>query len=197
MNAIRYRSGSVGLVSRNHFTSVDWNPNAEKLGILKDVTAEIGKGETSVLETVIDKRSWYHKQAPSMILTEDDKESKILTILDKTRVLEPQMSRLNFLSKELLADKPDLIKRFPKAGVINITRKNWNVKGLIGTDLDISHQGIFFEKNGEIIFRHASFKKSAQYVVEVPLLEYVRSNFNDQTFAGINVLSFSEGMQWF
>lgn len=194
MNAIRYSGGQVSLVSRNHFTSADWNPNAEKIGVLKDVTADIGKAEVSSLETLIDKRAWYEKQAASMVLTEGNKDAKVGAILAKTQTLVPRVSQLNFLSKELLTTKPELLKNFPKAGVINIVRKNWKVKDAIGTDLDISHQGVFFERGGEIIFRHASFKKSSQFVVEVPLLEYVTNNFNDQTFAGVNVLSFTEGM---
>lgn len=194
MNAIRYSGGRVSLVSRNHFTSADWNPNVEKIGILKDVTADIGKTEVTSLETLIDKRAWYEKQAASMVLTEGNRDAKVGAILTKTQILVPQLSQLNFLSKEIMTTKPELLKSFPKAGVINIVRKNWKVKDAIGTDLDISHQGVFFERDGEIIFRHASFKKSSQFVVEVPLLEYVKNNFNDQTFAGVNVLSFAEGL---
>ncbi|WP_374001249.1 N-acetylmuramoyl-L-alanine amidase-like domain-containing protein [Bdellovibrio bacteriovorus] len=194
MNAIRYSGGRVSLLSRNHFTSADWNPNVEKIGILKDVTADIGKTEVTSLETLIDKRAWYEKQAASMVLTEGNRDAKIGAILTKTQILVPQLSQLNFLSKEIMTTKPELLKSFPKAGVINIVRKNWKVKDAIGTDLDISHQGVFFERDGEIIFRHASFKKSSQFVVEVPLLEYVKNNFNDQTFAGVNVLSFAEGL---
>lgn len=194
MQAIRYSGSTISLISRNHFTSVDWNPNAERLGILQDVTSDIGESETSSLETIIDKRTWYEKQASSMVRTDGDKDAKIATILAKTQTLAPKLAQLNFLSKELLVMRSNLLQRFPRAGVINIVRKNWQVKKAIGTDLDVSHQGVIFERAGEIIFRHASFKKGSQYVVEIPLLAYVKNNFNDETFAGVNVLSFVEGL---
>ncbi|CAE78567.1 N-acetylmuramoyl-L-alanine amidase-like domain-containing protein [Bdellovibrio bacteriovorus] len=194
MNVIRYQDGVVSLITRNHFTSVDWNPNVEKLGILRDVTAEIGLADVSTLQTLIDKKEWYKKQASAMVKVKDNEAKKVGGIIARTQAIRPQISALNFLSKEILTAKPDLLLRFPKAGIVNIVRKNWNVRDAIGTNLDVSHQGIIFERDGEIIFRHASYKKSSQYVVEVPLLEYVKKNFGDQTFAGLNVLSFVGGL---
>ncbi len=189
MNSIRYKDGVVGLFSRNHFTSADWIPNGERLHLLKDVTLDIGQNDSSELQTLIDKRTWYFKQASSMVLTPDNRDKKIQFIQSKAQGIPSQLVKLNYLSKELLVWKPDVMNRFPDAGVVSIVRKNWVVREAIGTDLDISHQGIIFRRNGEIIFRHASFKKGMQYVVEVPLLEYIGKNYNDKTFAGVNVLS--------
>lgn len=192
LNHIRYQDGKVSLFTRNHFTSLDWAPNAERLGLLKDQTNILAAGKAMTLTTGIDKQKWYESQAVSMVKPTDFISEKVQYIQDKTRGFSREVVRLSYIDKSDLLQNPTILRHFPKAGVINIVRKNWNIREAIGTDLDISHQGIFFERNGEVIFRHASFKKNSQYVVEIPLLDYVRQNLNDQTFAGINILALKQ-----
>lgn len=189
---IRYQGGKVSLFTRNHFTSLDWMPNAEGLGFLKDQTRVLAAGKAMTLTTAIDKRKWYESQAVSMVKSTDFISEKVQYIQEKTKSFSPEVVHLPYIDKSDFLQNPRMLLHFPKAGVVNIVRKNWNTREAIGTDLDISHQGIFFERNGEIIFRHASFKKSSQFVVEVPLLDYVRQNLNDQTFAGLNILELKQ-----
>lgn len=195
LNDIRYREGKISLFTRNHFTSLDWTPNAERLGILKDATNYIAAEKATSLATLIEKQKWYESQAASMVKSSDFVAEKIQYIKEKTKNFPNTIVHLPYVEKSVLIQNPAMLRYFPKAGVINIVRKNWNVRAAIGTDLDISHQGIFFERNGEIIFRHASFKKSSQYVVEIPLIDYVKQNLNDQTFAGINILSLTQDVR--
>ncbi|NUN04115.1 MAG: DUF1460 domain-containing protein [Bdellovibrio sp.] len=192
LNRIRYQDGKISLFTRNHFTSLDWTPNAERLGYLRDFTNYLAVGKTMSLTTLIEKQKWYEKQAASMVKSTDLIAEKMQYIKEKTQNLPNAVVSLPYIEKSDLLQNPEMLLHFPAAGVINIVRKNWNVRDAIGTALDISHQGIFFERNGEIIFRHASFRKSSQYVVETPLLDYVRHNLSDPTFAGINVLSLME-----
>ena len=192
LNDIRYQDGKISLFTRNHFTSLDWTPNAERFGFLREATNYIAGEKASSLTTLIEKAKWYETQAASMVKSTDLVAEKVQYIKEKSKSFPNSVVRLPYVEKSVLVQNLGMLRNFPKAGVINIVRKNWNVRGAIGTDLDISHQGIFFEKNGEIIFRHASFKKSSQYVVEIPLIDYVKQNLNDQTFAGINILSLTE-----
>ncbi|WP_413569441.1 N-acetylmuramoyl-L-alanine amidase-like domain-containing protein [Bdellovibrio sp. HCB117] len=192
LTQIRYMNGNVSLFTRNHFTSVDWNPNAERLGVLRDITRDVGSSQTSTLETLIEKNTWFARQAPDMVKAKDNEAKKIEYIRASTQSMGQEKVRLNFIDKKTLVSNRDLLRYFPKAGVINIVRVNWKVKEAIGTALDISHQGVFFERDGQIIFRHASFKRGSQFVVEIPLIDYVKNNFGDSTFAGINILGLND-----
>ncbi|KHD89736.1 MAG: hypothetical protein OM95_01295 [Bdellovibrio sp. ArHS] len=192
LSQVRYLNGEVSLFKRNHFTSVDWTPNAERLGVLRDITADVGAEQTSTLTTLIEKSTWFFRQAPEMVKATDQFQKKIEYIRTQTKNFANEKVRLPFIDKKTLLANPQLLRYFPKAGVINIVRANWKVKEAIGTALDISHQGVFFERNGQIIFRHASFKRGSQFVVEIPLLDYVRNNFGDATFAGLNILQMND-----
>src|SRR3990167_6958307 len=41
INLIRYKNGQVAFMTRNHFTSLDWNTNNQQHGILKDITHQL------------------------------------------------------------------------------------------------------------------------------------------------------------
>ncbi|WP_373998886.1 N-acetylmuramoyl-L-alanine amidase-like domain-containing protein [Bdellovibrio bacteriovorus] len=192
LTQIRYMNGQISIFTRNHFTSIDWNPNAERLGVLRDITTDVGSSQTSTLETLIEKDTWFARQASEMVKAKENEAKKIEYIRASTQNFSKETARLNFIDKKTLVSNTQLLRYFPKAGVINIVRANWKVKEAIGTALDISHQGIFFERNGQIIFRHASFKRGSQFVVEIPLIDYVKNNLGDSTFAGINILGLND-----
>jgi hypothetical protein len=171
--AIRYKNGQVGFYTRNHFTSLDWNKNNEKSGLLTDVTTQIAGSETWFKETVIEKNNWYRQQ----------------NLAADPSVPEKQTVTLAYISKEFLINSPDALATMPSGVVINIVRKNWQVREVIGTDLDISHQGIGIRnKDGVMMFRNASFRKGTEYVLEIPLRDYIQAQMNNDTWAGINVL---------
>jgi hypothetical protein len=60
LDAIRYRNGEVGFVTRNHFTMRDWVPANKWL--LDDVTASVGEGHTETVRKTIDRASFLLNQ---------------------------------------------------------------------------------------------------------------------------------------
>ena len=63
MSKVRYKDGEVKFITRNHFMSLDWNPNNQRQGFIKDITESIkNKNNQSVAKiasALIDKPSWY------------------------------------------------------------------------------------------------------------------------------------------
>ncbi|MNJ92691.1 hypothetical protein D3C87_103650 [compost metagenome] len=189
INDIRYENGVVDLFKRNHFTSVDWNPNNEKRGFVKDVTAEVARHRTSYMRTLIAKDNWYIKLAPTMLAGVNGTPNIRMNEIRHTGGRLGQSTvDLPYVDAKVIVEDPSILDHIPSGSVINMVRKNWNVKAALGTDLDVSHQGVAIRKNGVLILRHASFKKGSEYVLEVPLLTYIQNNVRSDTFAGINIL---------
>ncbi|MCX7978595.1 MAG: DUF1460 domain-containing protein, partial [Bdellovibrionaceae bacterium] len=70
--------------------------------------------------------------------------------------------------------------------VVNIVRPNWNLREIIGTNLNISHQGFLIHRDGQFFYRHAS--QTYRRVVEEPMLEYLARFRGHATVRGINLL---------
>ncbi len=60
MRRIRYKNGNVGLIHRNHFMCLDWIPNNQKQGFIKDITTSIApQNQIQWAIAVVDKAAWY------------------------------------------------------------------------------------------------------------------------------------------
>ncbi len=53
LQRIRYKDGRIGVVTRNHYTEADWNPNNGWL--VRDITAELARGRTARFEQKVDR----------------------------------------------------------------------------------------------------------------------------------------------
>jgi hypothetical protein len=166
---IRYKNGHVNFVLRNHFTSIDWNKNNEKNGILIDVTKRLYKNYSQTSETVIDKSAWFKK-------------------VHKMDIKIPQkLSKVDYVPLSFILQKPELLKRIQSGSIINIVRPNWQLADKLGTNLDISHQGFAIVKDdGILYFRNAS--STEKKVIEIPLLDYLKKMKNVKSIGGINIL---------
>lgn len=81
LREVRYKKGKVSYISRNHFTSIDWNENNQLKGYLKDITSSIiDKNKQSVAHissTLINQSGWYnHKTETTIRLQQENQAEK-------------------------------------------------------------------------------------------------------------------------
>ncbi|KTD16854.1 N-acetylmuramoyl-L-alanine amidase-like domain-containing protein [Legionella jordanis] len=195
---IRYENGRVSYINRNHFTSIDWNRNNQHQGFLKDITqtfTDVNKQPVSLMTTaLIDKPSWYqfHTLASIRLYPENKQEQmlRLAELKNRGSKLSKLPSELPYLPFTVLFNsqgEPNqhLFSQIPNGAIIEIVRPNWNLKDKIGTELDISHLGFAFWKNGALVFREASTVYG--HVVDVPLIDYLKEARTSPTIKGINV----------
>jgi D-alanyl-D-alanine dipeptidase len=60
LQRIRYRGGEVGMITRNHYTIADWNPNNSFL--FSDMTREVGEGKVAVPLNMVVRRARFFKK---------------------------------------------------------------------------------------------------------------------------------------
>ncbi|MDI1351383.1 MAG: DUF1460 domain-containing protein [bacterium] len=195
---LRYKDGKMSYINRNHFTSIDWNINNQKKGILKDITVNIhnqqNKSVALFATTIIDKSNWYAYKTKDAIRLQKENRLKQEQFLDelksKTRHLNHTPSDLPYIPFTALFPQnnvPDLylFSQIPSGAIIEIVRPNWNLREVIGTSLNVSHLGFAIWHDNVLYFREAS----SQYgkVVDVPLITYLKNARASKTIKGINV----------
>lgn len=159
MNEIRYKNGEVSFLSRNHFTSVDWNLNNQQNGLLLDVTRGLFTDDYKISHSIINKSTWFEK-------THKIKAAS-----------STQISNLPYLPLAAIFKNPELLLRLQSGSIINLVNSN--------SQPDITHQGFaILKKDGIVYFRHASSLQKK--VIEVSLINYLRKQ--KKHFDGINVL---------
>lgn len=198
INTIRYKDGKISFISRNHFTSLDWNRNNAKQGYIKDITASVkdeqGESIAAQATALIDKSSWYqHLSLETIKLTSSTKERQ-KSRLDKLQKIGKQFKKhyvrvaylpLSTLFNSNKEPKAFLFAQIPNGAIIEIVRPNWDLTKQIGTALNISHLGFVFWKNNQLIFRQAS--SVSNKIIEIPLVDYLKSALDSPTIKGINV----------
>ncbi|CEK11787.1 N-acetylmuramoyl-L-alanine amidase-like domain-containing protein [Legionella hackeliae] len=199
MCRIRYENGHVTYTNRNHFTSLDWNKNNQLQGFVKDITTNFkdanNKPVALIATALIDKPSWYqHLSIKNIRLyPQNDEKEQLLRLTDlknRGNILPKTNSQLPYIPLTALFDAKGAANQFlfsqiPNASIIEIVRPNWNLKEAIGTNLNVSHLGFAFWKNGVLYFREASSVYGQ--VVDVPMIDYLKEALNSPTIKGINV----------
>jgi len=152
---LRYRDGQLKeYPSRLHYFS-DWIFNNQKKGIIKDITREIG-GE------IYDNHPSFMSENPGFYPQLSKTE-----FVDQIKITEAEIKTRSYyyLPKDSLYSYEDKIK---SGDIIAITISMDN--------LDISHVGFAFEKNGRIHLLHASSKLKKVVISEKPLVDYLMGN---------------------
>lgn len=195
---IRYKNGQIEFTMRNHFTSLDWNPNNQQQHFIRDVTRNFkdqnNRQVAQIATALIDKPSWYqHFTKKNIRLNSADEKiqtERLAELKSKGSQLEKQNAQIPYLPLTALFDSQGnanqfLFAQIPNGAIVEIVRPNWDVEKLIGTHLNVSHLGFAFWKKGSLWFRQAS----SQYgkVVEVPFIDYLRKALTSPTIKGINV----------
>jgi hypothetical protein len=208
IRAIRYDQGKVDYIYRTDwFTDLEWLPNAQRLGWIKDVTVQIvdkeGRSIALIAETTIDKPNWY-KVKPLKVMhllppLPESQESNCL--LDQLKShgdqFQARASRLPYLPLNKLFNKDgsannDYFEQIPTGSVIAIVRPDWNIRDTFpgfpqgyGTNLNVSHLGIVVRDERGLMFYNAS---SLHGKVEAePLTVYLQKYIDSPTIKGIHV----------
>lgn len=154
LQLIRYRNGEIkDYASRKHYIS-DWIADNERLGLVKEITREIG-GKP-------------RPQHVSFMSEHPDKYKQLAADPALRQELKKQEDRINeqtvfYVPKEEIGNTASRIR----SGDILCFTTTW--KGL-----DVSHMGFAYRIDGELTFVHASSTAGKVIVNPEPLSEYVK-----------------------
>lgn len=189
---IRYERGSVSFLKRNHFISLDWIPNNTHSGFVRDSTKSLFPNISLMAIAQIDKKSWYRKKTTSDIqgqktLSRQQKGVLLKKLNNLGRNFRVTKAQIPYVPLKALFKNPNLLKRIPNNSIISIVRPNWDLKKVIGTNLNVSHQGLAIIKNGTLYYRHATSSESKK-VIDTTFKEYFKRYLNSPTVKGVNIL---------
>lgn len=198
MNVIRYQDGQVSFLKRHHFTDLDWNATNQHNGFLKDVTLSIHNQDqqavAKIATAVINKPAWYQHIPITRIrldkLSTDERAKRLSELKEYGRLLPIQTATIPYLPLTVLLSPSGkvneaILNQIPNGAIIEIVRPGWDLREAIGTQLNVSHLGFGFWKEGRLIFRNASTLKGR--VVDQPLVEYLQDALHSPTIKGINI----------
>lgn len=195
---IRYQNGHANLLTRNHFTNIDWNSYNQKKNYVKDITPSITwKNQPIFLKatTFINKRNWYQHlpintiKIPNLSETEKMAKLKQLKKLARSQITNAN-SIITYIPTHILFDehqnaRQEIFQQIPQGAIIEIVRPQWNLEDKIGTRLDISHLGFAIWKNNVLYFRNAS--SISQRVLDEKLENYLKKTLDSPTIKGIHI----------
>jgi hypothetical protein len=189
--ALRYKNSDVSFVTRNHFPSLDWVPNNQDK--LDDMTAFVAGDLVKVASATIDKSAWYKRINNKVVACKkgnDDCDALLTRLHSEGYAFVPELATLNYVPLTALyldgkIINQALLDRISSGSVINMVRPDWSLKKWIGTNMNVSHQGIAIRKNGQLFLRHASvvYKK----VIDESFIEYFSRYKNTSSLKGFNV----------
>jgi hypothetical protein len=196
MDKIRYENGEVDYLKRNHFPSLQWIPYNIQNGLLKEINhLVLPMKEQKTAEAIINLPGWL-----KAIKVEDIKVP-LATLEQKQLLLEelraqhvhysPIAARLNYLPITTLLSRPQLLKKIPNGTIVNFVRPNWDIRDLIGTHMNVSHQGFIFVKKAGVTLRHAS---TSGTVREDLLIDYLKKFENHPTLKGIHLMQVNQAL---
>lgn len=193
INQIRYQNNQPNFLTRNHFTSLDWNQNNSKKGFITDITSNMKtndeKAISQIATTKIDKRNWFKYQGMHLAKKKNDPRL-LIQLAIQSKNISPKEVTIRYLPLKRLFNTTgkanmELFTQIPNGSIIEIVRPNWQLKNEIGSNLHVSHIGFVFYKKKVPYFRHASLTEKK--VVEEPLNAYLRQFIASPTVKGINI----------
>ena len=189
MQDIRYQDGYISYLTRHHFISLSWINANEQLGYFTDVTADLGF-RTLEAQAMIEQANWIkmHKidriQIPNA--TFNQRNTILQDLRNSARHLPNRLATLDYLPLvTLLKNWGNFKNNVSSVNVVNFVRPNWNLRQTIGTNLNISHQGLMLKEHGQIFLIHAS---PSGGVKKELLKNYLLKFRNSPTLKGINLL---------
>ena len=199
INAVRYRNAIPNYFQRNHFMSVDWNINNNHKGYIKDITNRFtdsnGKPIAAVANAIINKPAWYQHKTIADIrsltpISDQQLQQKLAQLKQLGMQQAQQRGKTLYLPLKNLfsaSGQPNqfIFKQIPSGSVIEIVRPNWHLETKIGTALNVSHVGLAIRTQQGLMFRQAS--STQKKVIDVPLVDYLKSYLSSPTVKGINV----------
>lgn len=193
---IRYHHSQPTYLERNHFVSLDWNPYNVHKGYIRELTPlikdQFQRPLYQLAHTTIDKGNWLqHKPLSVIKLIHSELAAKRLAELKRhSSQFTPQPTNLAYIPlTKLFVNQQTaneyVFKQIPSGAIIEIVRPNWQLKGKIGTNLNVSHMGFAIRKANGLYFREASSLEKK--VIDTPLIPYLQSYLNSPTVKGISI----------
>ncbi|MEK6579351.1 MAG: N-acetylmuramoyl-L-alanine amidase-like domain-containing protein [Bdellovibrionota bacterium] len=156
---IRYRDGKTDYVSRNHFPELDWIPNNESAGYIKDVTAQIAKlsgVEVKQEAKTIDRGTWVSQQLK--------KEGRSVASVQDYSWNTKREAKVTYIP---ITDVQKVLKNIPNGAVLNVVRAESSAYPTI-----ITHQGYVVKKNDVLFVDHAY---PTGKIRTIPLATYLKN----------------------
>ena len=196
---LNYYDAEPDYLKRFHFMSLDWNPQNERAGFVRNITREIlneqGVPFFEVATTVIDKGAWLRKRTLADLKVSqplsDANAQQLLTRLHQAGdQFEKQAVTIDYLPIKYFFDEHEqpihaLFDQLPDAAIVESVRPCWDLREQIGTHLHVSHLGFAIRTEGGLMYRQAS--SAAGGVVDVPLASYLQQTLTSPTIKGIHV----------
>lgn len=214
LQAIRYSAGEVDYRLRTDwFTDLEWNPRAQELGWLQDVTPTFKDANQqplfTVAKTVIDKPGWYAARSLEDLhvpLGPAEKTARLIALQAEGRAFSSKESQLPYIplhscfsgNKRNKQPIASFWAQMPGACVIEIVRPDWPIKTTwidpqgrargYGTNLNVSHLGFALKdpKTEKFTFYHASRLENKK-VMSIDLFDYLVPYCHHDTIKGIHV----------
>jgi len=193
MREIRYENGVIGYVERNHDPSLNWIPNNIANGYLTDLTRTLAPASVvKVASALIDWPRHYRMKKMEELRVFDVPRSELPARLEEWRQEGERLgaipSTLDYIPVDwIVQQNPSMLARIPNGSVVNMVRPNWDLTDIIGTHMNVSHQGLVFQRGGRTWLRHAS-STGTNNVREELFLEYLKKYVGHPTLKGIHVM---------
>lgn len=196
MDEIRYENAHVDYFTRNHDPSLNWIPNNLKNGYFKELNSLIlPASERRMAEAEINLPGWLKSIKLEEIHVPEASDAERQNLLEELHgyasQYQPVISRLEYLPINTLLIRAQVLKKIPNGTVVSFVRPNWDLTDSVGTHMNVSHQGLIFQRKEGPILRHAS-SSSEKRVMEVPLYEYLKKFENHPTLKGIHLLGVAQ-----
>lgn len=171
VNQIRYFQAPYSFLNRCHFLSCDWLVhNKQRLKLWQPGTLLPHKRT----EAVIDKANWLCKQPvlSSFAASPHFKARVCAWLLANGFEWQPKAFAVDYLPLDIVLRHFDrLCESLPPQCIMTIVRENWDLTERIGSFLLMSHLGVTFSLDDEVLFYHSSI--NAQKVTKTTLKAYL------------------------
>lgn len=188
---IRYQSLPRGYFKRHHFISFQWHPHNVQLGFIKDITSTIqvnNQAIATLLKTAINYPNWlvFQKKLLSKNQALSSQQNRIWQqAMQESSAVQARVPYIKFT--DFLASSQTtsaILKQIPGGSIVYFVTPHWDLREVIGTELDIAHLGFITVRDRTHYITHASLKG----VVTLPLVDYIRKvKENNKRFSGFNV----------
>jgi hypothetical protein len=189
---IRYENGEVDFLKRNHFPSLQWIPFNIRNGILHEVNHKIAPAEeTLIANAVISYPGWLSFLKPSDLKVPMASPEELQSLVEELHSFasqyQPVEVNLEYIPLTYFLADPERLKNIKHGTIVNFVRPNWDLTRVIGTHMNVSHQGFLFWKEDILYLRHAS-TSSDKKVAELPFIEYLKKFENHPTLKGVHFM---------
>jgi hypothetical protein len=152
LQRIRYADGRITFAHRHHFAESQWIPANQALGVLRDITHQVGGDAVVDSRKRLGARVWSGKwrRWRTRLGARLPRGEFVLPVLP----LEAAIRRLDSI---------------PAGSILSVVRVDRP-----RTPTRISHQGIVVQKGGRRFLRHASSGPNFRRVIDYPLISYLR-----------------------